>query len=136
MNVIGVNVTAERHRSVTQLCLTLWHPMIVAHQFPLSVEFSRQEYCSGLPFPTRGDFPCPGIEPTSRVSYVSCIGRQIFFLPIVPSGKPLNFISSFLNWLLLLLESNCSIVVATTIILFIFLTYIILKNVLEIFLKK
>ena len=64
------------------------------------------------------------------------LAGRFFFLPIVPSGKPLNFISSFLNWLLFLLESNCSIVVATTNILFIFLTYIILKNVLEIFLKK
>ena len=37
----------------------------VAHQAPLSMEFSRQEYWSGLPFPTPGDLPDPGIEPGS-----------------------------------------------------------------------
>ena len=37
----------------------------VAHQSPLSMEFSRQEYWSGLPFPTPGDLPDPGIEPGS-----------------------------------------------------------------------
>ena len=37
----------------------------VAFQAPLSVGFSRQEYWSGLPFPTSGDLPYPGIEPTS-----------------------------------------------------------------------
>ena len=41
---------------------TLW---TVAHQTPLSVGFSRQEYWSGLPFPTPGDLPDPGIEPRS-----------------------------------------------------------------------
>ena len=37
----------------------------VACQDPLSVEFSRQEYWSGLPFPSPGDLPDPGIEPRS-----------------------------------------------------------------------
>ena len=35
----------------------------VAHQAPLPTEFSRQEYWSGLPFPSLGDLPDPGIEP-------------------------------------------------------------------------
>ena len=39
----------------------------VAHQAPQSVEFSRQEYWSGLPFPSSGDLPNPGIEPTPPV---------------------------------------------------------------------
>ena len=43
-------------------------PWIVAHQAPLSMEFSRQEYWSGLPFPAPGDIPDPGIEPTFLVS--------------------------------------------------------------------
>ena len=38
----------------------------VAHQAPLSIKFSRQEYWSRLPFPSPGDVPDPGIEPTSR----------------------------------------------------------------------
>ena len=43
-------------------------PWIVAHQAPLSMGFSRQEYWSGLPFPPLGDLPDPGIEPMSLVS--------------------------------------------------------------------
>ena len=39
-------------------------PWTVAHQAPLSVEFSRQEYWSGLPFSTPRDLPSPRIEPT------------------------------------------------------------------------
>ena len=38
-------------------------PWTVAHQAPLSMGFSRQEYWSGLPFPSPGDVPDPGIEP-------------------------------------------------------------------------
>ena len=37
-------------------------PRTVAHQAPLSMGFSRQEYWSGLPFPSPGDLPDPGIE--------------------------------------------------------------------------
>ena len=43
-------------------------PWSVAHQAPLSMELSRQKYSRGLPFPTLGDLPDPGIEPTSLVS--------------------------------------------------------------------
>ena len=39
-------------------------PWTVTRQTPLSMEFSRQEYWSGLPFPTPGDLPNPGIEST------------------------------------------------------------------------
>ena len=40
-------------------------PWTVAHQAPLSMGFSRQEYWSGLPFPSLGDLSNPGIEPRS-----------------------------------------------------------------------
>ena len=40
-------------------------PWTVAHQAPLSMGFSRQEYWSGLPFPSPGGLPNPGIEPRS-----------------------------------------------------------------------
>ena len=43
-------------------------PRTVAHQTPLSIELSRQEYWSGLPSPSPGDLPNPGIEPISLVS--------------------------------------------------------------------
>ena len=51
-----------------QLCLTFCDPMTVAHQGPLSMGFSRQEYWSGLLFPPPGDLLDPGIEPESLVS--------------------------------------------------------------------
>ena len=50
------------HFSRVQLCVTLW---TVFCQAPLSMEFSRQEYCSGLPCPPPGDVPHPAIEPAS-----------------------------------------------------------------------
>ena len=43
-------------------------PWTVAHQAPLSMGFSRQEYWSGLPFPPPGDLPKPGIEPAPLMS--------------------------------------------------------------------
>ena len=50
-------------------------PWTAAHWAPLSMEFSRQEYWNGLPFPSPGDFPDPGIKPTSpaskMVSYIA-----------------------------------------------------------------
>ena len=51
--------------SCVWLFVTQW---TVAHQAPPSMGFSRQEYCSGLPFPSPGDLPHPGIEPTSLTS--------------------------------------------------------------------
>ena len=49
---------------------------------PLSMEFSRQEYWSGLPFPSPGELPNPGIEPGSPTF-------QADTLPSEPPGKPL-----------------------------------------------
>ena len=54
-----------RSSLVAQSCLTLCDPMTVAHQAPHFMGFSRQEYWSGLPFPSPGDFPDPGIKPRS-----------------------------------------------------------------------
>ena len=49
---------------IPQLCTTLQDPMdYIAHQAPLSMEFSRQEYWSGLPFPSPGDLPVARTEP-------------------------------------------------------------------------
>jgi len=48
------------------------------------MEFFRQEYWSGLPFPSPGDLPDPGIEPTSPVS-PALVGE---FFTTVPPGKP------------------------------------------------
>ena len=57
---------------------TLW---TVAHQVPLSMGFSRQEHQSGLPFPSPGDLPNPGIKPTSPALVDE-------FFTIEPPGKP------------------------------------------------
>ena len=80
---------------VTQSCPTLCYPWTfcnlwtfcdpwtVAHQAPLSMGFSRQEYWSGLPFPSPGDLPNPGIKPRSPT-------LQADALTSAPLGKPLN----------------------------------------------
>ena len=63
-------VLSSKHSMVVaKSCLTLVTPWTVARQAPLSMEFSRQEYWSGLPFPSPGDFPDPGIEPGSPAFY-------------------------------------------------------------------
>ena len=56
-------------------------PWTVARQAPLSMGFPRQEYWSGLPFPTPGDLPDPGVEPASA----ALAGR---FFTTAPPGKP------------------------------------------------
>ena len=61
-------------------------PWTVACQAPPSMEFSRQESWSALPFSTPGDFPDPGIEPESPES-PTLAGR---FLTTEPSGKPMH----------------------------------------------
>ena len=53
---------------VAQSCPTLCNLWTVAHQAPLSMGFSRQEYWSGLPFPSPGDPADPGIKPTCLAS--------------------------------------------------------------------
>ena len=63
--------------SCVQLFATPW---TVAHQTPLSKEFFRQEYWSGLLFPSLGDLPNPGIKPSFLVNPA--------LAPTVPSGKP------------------------------------------------
>ena len=58
------------------------HGLYVAHQVPLSMGFSRQEYWSGLPFPPLGDLSGPGMEPACPV-----FPSGGFFTP-EPPGKP------------------------------------------------
>ena len=53
------------HALVTKSCPTLVTPWTVAHQAPLPIGFPRQEYWSGLPFPSPGDLPDRKIEPKS-----------------------------------------------------------------------
>ena len=64
--------------SCARLFVTPW---TVAHQAPLSMEFSKQEFCSGLPFPSPGDLPDSEVEPGSPA-------LQADSLPSEPPGKP------------------------------------------------
>ena len=74
--------------AVTRSCPVLCDPVdYIAHQAPLSREFSRQEYWSGLPFPSPGGLPNPRIEPASPAS-PAVAGR---FFTSVPPGKPVYF---------------------------------------------
>ena len=67
--------------SCVQLLATPWP---VARQAPLSMEFSKQNYCNGLPFPIPGHLPDPGIKPESLASPTLAGG---FFTTVSP-GKP------------------------------------------------
>ena len=60
-------------------------PWTAARQTPLSMEFSRQEYWSGLPFPPPGDLPDPGIKTVSPVSLALACG---FFIMSHPGSPP------------------------------------------------
>ena len=60
------NKIRERKKVKSLSCVGLFvTPETVAYQAPLSMGFSRQEYWSGLPFPSPGDLPEPGIKPES-----------------------------------------------------------------------
>ena len=82
----------HRHREQMygQMCVSemkslsrvrLCDPRTVAHQAPPSMGFSRQEYWSGLPFPSPGDLPDPGIQPRFPA-------LQTDSSPSEPPGKP------------------------------------------------
>ena len=61
---------------VAKSCLTLVTPWTVACQAPLSIGFPREEYWSGLPFPSPGDLPDPGIEPRSPAPLVDSLSTS------------------------------------------------------------
>ena len=69
------------HFGCVQLFATTW---MLAHQAPLTMGFSRQEYWSGLLFPPPGDLPDPGIKLTSLMSPP----LQAESLPSEPPRKP------------------------------------------------
>ena len=95
------------------LCATLW---TVARQAPLAMGFSRQEYWSGLPFPSLGDLPDTGIEPVTP----AFAGR---FFTTEPPGKP----SMSLQWLSIL---NL-ILLTNFVVLDLHLLPILQKNILK-----
>ena len=76
---IFINVCEVKSLSCVQLFVTPW---TVAYQAPPSMGFSWQEYWSGLPFPSPGDLPNPGIEPGSSAFQADTLTSE-------PPGKPL-----------------------------------------------
>ena len=73
--------------SCSQSCLTLCNSMDCRPQAPLSMEFSKQENWSELPFSTPGDLPNPGIEPVSLLS----TALEADSLPLSHLGSPQDF---------------------------------------------
>ena len=67
---------------VDKLCPTLVTPLTVTCQSPLSLGFSRQGYWNGLPFPSPGNIPNPGIEAGSPALQVDSLWTEL-------RGKPL-----------------------------------------------
>ena len=98
------------HIKSLQPCMTVCNPMDHSHQAPLSTRSSRQEYWSELPYPPPGDFPSPGIEPTSLTSPAS----QASSLPLAPMKhinktlKALNLINTKFT------QNHCWCVLART----------------------
>ena len=78
-------------------------PWIVAHQAPLSMEFSRQEYWSGLPFPSPGDLPDPEVEPAFLV-FPALAGR---FFTTALLGKPEKLLYTINNLNNLYISFTC-----------------------------
>ena len=76
----------KSENEVAQSCLTLFNPMDCSPPAPLTLEFSRQESWSGLPFPSARDLPDQGIKPESPA-------LQADSLPSKPQGK-----SKIINW--------------------------------------
>ena len=72
------------HFSHVRLFATPW---TIARQAPLSMEFSRQEYWSGLPFPSPGDLPDPGMEH----AFPALAGK---FFTTEPPGNPIQVLTA------------------------------------------
>ena len=78
--------------SRVRLFATLW---TIAYQAPPSMEFSRQEYWSGLPFPSPGDLPNPGIKPGSPALWADALLSE-------PPGNPTKQVT----WVLFLCSAS------------------------------
>ena len=76
---VRYHIVEVKESEVAQSCLTLW---TIAHQAPLSMGFSRQEYWSGLLFPSPGDLPNLGTEPGSPALQADASSSE-------PPGKPI-----------------------------------------------
>ena len=85
LDLIFRNISDIKHVKVKLLCRVRLFatPCTVAYQAPPSMGFSRQEYWSGVPFPSPGDLPNPGIEPGSPAFQADALTSE-------PPGKPME----------------------------------------------
>ena len=96
-----------------QSCSTLCDPVDYNPTRLSAHRVFQAEYCSGLPFPTPGDFPDPGIEPASLASpaladrffttdITECLSIKLCFSDILESGLQINFaVKNFLDLIML-----------------------------------
>ena len=75
-NISGISVYTYKVKSLSRVRLFAT-PWTVAHSAPPSMGFSRQEYWSGLPFPSPGDLPNPGIEPGSPALQADALTAEL-----------------------------------------------------------
>ena len=89
------SISCMHARSVAQLLFaTVW---TVAHQVPLSMGFSRQEYWSGLPCPPLGDIPDSGIKPVLQANSLLLSHRGNSLNIILPEKEKIKIIKNLWN---------------------------------------
>ena len=93
VDYLGTAPRAVSVLKVSQLCPTQI-PWAVTHQAPLSMGFSRKEYWSGLPFPSSGNLPDPGIQRGSPVLQADSLLSE-------PPGKTLSVLEELFLYLVL-----------------------------------
>ena len=89
--MISTNVMTSTEVKLLSRVWLFVTPWTLTYQAPLSMGFLRQEYWSGLLFPSPGDLPNPGIEPWSPA-------LQADALPSEPQGKPMTSMASAVYW--------------------------------------
>ena len=93
---------------VTKSCLTLVTPWTLARQAPLSIGFSRQEYWSGLPLPSPGDLPDPGIKPRCPTLQADSLLTELWGKPLYKSYEGSPSTKSSIKWEVLFVSARKS----------------------------
>ena len=90
---LGLSITLpgnSKVREVAQSCPTLCNPMDCSYQAPLSMGFSRQEYWSGVPSPSPGDLPDPGVKAGSPALQADTLPSETQTMTGVSVGSSQN----------------------------------------------
>ena len=85
--ILQARILVKVKVKVTQSVWLFAIPWTVAHQDPLSIEFSRQEYWSGLQFPSPGDLPDPGIKPGSPALQADSLPSELLEWVAIPFSR-------------------------------------------------